>query len=114
MKGELFVRSNAYQKSFEKISEPVLMAPNFDKQFKLYVNTRDMGMGGILLQEDSGGVDYPVCNSRKFDSHHCSYSTVEKETLVLVLSLQHFEVYLSSTIAPVEVFTDHNPLEESQ
>ena len=30
--------------------------------------------------------------------------------MALILSLQHFEVYSSSTIAPVEVFTDHNPL----
>ena len=31
--------------------------------------------------------------------------------MALILSLQHFEVYLSSTVAPVLVFTDHNPLE---
>ena len=115
-KGELFVWSSACQKSFEKIksillSEPVLMAPNFDKQFKLYVDASDIGMGAILLQEDSVGVDHPVCYySKRFDCHQRNYSTVEKETLALVLSLQHFEVYLSSTIAPVEVFTDHNPL----
>ena len=51
-----------------------------------------------------------MCYSKKFDCHQRNYSTVEKETLALVLSLQHFEVYLSSTIAPIEVFTDHNPL----
>ena len=73
--------------------------------------TSDIGMGTVLLQEDSGGVDHPMCYySRKFDSHQHDYSTVEKETLALVLSLQHLEVYLSSTIAPVELFTDHNPL----
>ena len=112
-KGELFVWSNACQKSFEKIksillSEPVLMAP---KQFKLYVDASDIGMGAILLLEDSVGVDHPVCYySKKFGCHQRNYSTVEKETFALVLSLQYFEVYLSSTIAPVEVFTDHNPL----
>ena len=109
-KGELFVWSNACQKSFEKInsillSEPILMAPNFDKQFKLYVDASDIGMGTFLLQEDSVGVDHPVCYySKKFDCHQRNYSTMEMEILALVLSLQHFEVYLSSTIAPVEVF----------
>ena len=114
-KGELFVWSNACQK-FEKIksillSESILMAPNIDKQFKLYVDASDIGMGAVLPQEDSVGVDHPVCYySKKFDCHQHNYLTVEMEILALVLSLQHFEVYLSSTIAPVEGFTDHNPL----
>lgn len=37
--------------------------------------------------------------SKKFTSAQRDYSTVEKEALALVLSVQHFEVYL-----------DHNPL----
>ena len=110
-KGEKFLWSSACQNSFDKVksfllSEPVLMAPNFEKQFKLFVDASDIGMGAVLLQEDSSGVDHPVCYySKKIDSHQCNYSTVEKETLALILSLQHFEVYLSSTTAPVEVFT---------
>ena len=32
------------------------MAPNFEKQFKLYVNASDLGMGAVLLQEVSSGV----------------------------------------------------------
>ncbi len=35
---------------------------------------------------------------------------MEKETLTLILALQHFEVYVTSGQFPVEVFTDHNPL----
>ena len=35
---------------------------------------------------------------------------LRKETLALLLALQHFDVYLGTTVAPVEVFTDHNPL----
>lgn len=74
-KGGGFVWSNACQESFGKlksilISEPVLMAPNFEKQFKLFVDASDMGMGAVLLQEDCSGEDHPVCYySRKFDSH---------------------------------------------
>ena len=73
------------------------------------MDASDIAMGAVLLQEDSVGVDHPVCYySKRFDCHQSNYLTVE--TLALVLSLQHFEVYLSSTIAPVEVLTDHNPL----
>ena len=48
--------------------------------------------------------------SKKFDKHQKNYSTIEKECLALLLSLQHFDVYLSLTLYPVLVFTDHNPL----
>ena len=33
-----------------------------------------------------------------------------KECLSMLLALQHFDVYLYSTVHPVIVFTDHNPL----
>lgn len=48
--------------------------------------------------------------SKKFDKHQRNYSTIEKECLALLLSLQHFDVYLHTTVHPVLVFTDHNPL----
>lgn len=39
-----------------------------------------------------------------------AYSTMEKKPLMLVLAVQFFEVYLSSVLSPVTVYTDHNPL----
>ena len=44
----------------------------------------------------------------KFNKHQLNYSVIEKETLALILALQHFSVYVSCM--PVVVFTDHNPL----
>ena len=38
------------------------------------------------------------------------YSTYEKETLALILALQHFEFYLSSAMYPIEIYPDQNPL----
>ena len=54
------------QNVFDKLnailrSEPLLLAPNFNKQFKLTVDANDVGAGGVLLQEDDSGVDNPVC-----------------------------------------------------
>ena len=67
------------------------MAPNLEKPFKLFMDTSNMGIGSVLLQEDLKVMDHPVCYySRRFNSHQCNYSTVEKEMLALVLSLQHF------------------------
>ena len=61
------------------------MAPNFEKQFKLYVNASNQGMGAVLLQEVSSGVNHPECYySKRFDSPQHNYSTVKKETLALI------------------------------
>ena len=90
---------------------PVLSAPDFNKSFKLFIDASDIAVRDVLLQEDNQGIDHPVCYfSRKFNSHQCNYSTCEKETLALLLSLQHFDIYLRPTIAPIQVYMDHNPL----
>jgi len=87
-KKQKFIWSAVCQTAFEKIKSvlllaPVLVAPDFSKPFKLYVDACDVGVGGVLLQEDRQGIDHPVCYfSRKFDTHQCKYSTCEKETFV--------------------------------
>jgi hypothetical protein len=118
-----FVWTEQCQSAFEKLkamlqNAPVLSAPDFNRPFKLAVDASDVA-GAVLLQEGQGGVDHPICYfSRKFNKHQRNYSTIEttsfpgllKEYLALVLALQHFEVYVSSTSVPLEVFSDHNPL----
>ena len=90
---------------------PVLAAPNFSIPFSLVVDASDLGAGGVLVQTDKDGLEHPVCFfSRKFNAHQRAYSTIEKETLALVLALQHFEVYVGGAAEPVTVYTDHNPL----
>ena len=71
----------------------------------------DVGVGSVLLQKEDNGVDHPVCYfSKKFNKHQKNYSTIEKECLSLILALQHFEVYLASSFAPISIFSDHNHL----
>ena len=111
-----FIWTDNCQKSFEKLkgilkSAPVLLAPSFDKEFKLAIDASDVGAGSVLLQEDHNGVDHPICYySKKVNKHQRNSSTGEKECLSLILALQHFEVYLASSIAPIVILTDHNPL----
>lgn len=63
------------------------------------------------MWDDDDGVGHPMCFfSKKLDSHQQNYSTIEKECLGLLLSLQHFEVYLKGSHFPVVVYTDHNPI----
>ena len=64
-----------------------------------------------MLQEDNNGMDHPVCYIfKKFNKHQKNYSTVEKECSSLILALQHFEVYLTSSSSTIVVFSDYNPL----
>ncbi|KAJ8045955.1 hypothetical protein HOLleu_09080 [Holothuria leucospilota] len=115
-KNEKFDWTDNCQAAFELLkkalmSSPVLIAPDFEKQFKLAVDASDNGIGAVLLQADEHGVDHPVCYySKKFDKHQKNYSTIENETLALILGLQHFDVYLGTTSFPITVYTDHNPL----
>ena len=94
------------QNAFDKLkailrNEAVLLAPNFNKEFKLVVDASDVGAGVVLLQEDDSGVDHPVCYfSKTFNKHQKNFSTVQKECLSLILALQHFEVYLTASSSP--------------
>ena len=47
--------------------------------------------------------------SRKFSSYQINYSVIEKESLALIWALQHFEVYVDSSV-PILIYTDHNPI----
>ena len=92
-------------------SAPVLSAPDFNRPFKIAVEASDVAAGAVLLQEDRDGVDHPVCYfSRKFNQSQQNYPIVEKECLAVILALTHFEVYVSSTMTPLVIYSDHNPL----
>ena len=114
-KSTKFKWNDKCQDAFDRLkailkSAPFLLAPDFDKYFKLAVDASDVGIGAVLLQEDNNGIDHPVCYfSKKFNKHQKNYSTIEKECLALILGIQQFEVYLTSSTSIV-VFSDHNLL----
>lgn len=91
-------------------SGPVLAALDFTRPFKLAVDASDAGIGAVLLQEDSLGVEHPVCYFfKKFNLHQTHCSTIEREALALILALDHFGVYVSSS-QTLLVYTNHNTL----
>ena len=111
-----FVWTDDCQLAFDKVKlllqkSPVLKSPDYEKPFKLIIDSSDVGTGSVLVQEASDGLDHPVSYfSKKFLKYQKNYSVVEKETLGLVLALEHFEVYLGSMPFKIKVYTDHNPL----
>ena len=80
-----FIWINDCQKAFDILKAilkngPVLLAPNFAKEFKLAVYASDTGAGSVLMQKDGNGKDHPVSYfSKKFNKHQKNYSTIEKE-----------------------------------
>ena len=111
-----FVWTDDCQVAFDKVKlllqkSPVLKSPDYEKPFKLIIDSSDVGTGSVLAQEASDGLDHPVSYfSKKFLKYQKNYSVVEKETLGLVLALEHFDVYLGSTPFKIKVYTDYNPL----
>ncbi|XP_076054461.1 uncharacterized protein LOC143033145 [Oratosquilla oratoria] len=105
--------SQMCQESFESLktllsNAPVLRAPNLEKPFTLHVDASDVAGGAVLLQEGEGdSVLHPVGYfSKKFNKHQRNYATVEKEALALLLALDHFRIYIGSTIHPVQKHID--------
>ena len=108
--------SDECQTAFENIktmlsNKPVLKAPDFEQPFCLGVDASETGIGAVMIQADDQKNLHPVSYfSRKLNSFQKSYSAREKELLALLLSVQHFEIYLTASVSPTVVFTDHNPL----
>ena len=65
-KGQEYAWSTNCQDAFMKVksvltSTPVLLIPNFQKQFMLMVDASGIGAGAVLMQYDSSGIDHPIC-----------------------------------------------------
>lgn len=64
-KAKVKLWSSAYQQAFDKVkcglfSPPVLAAPCMDRPLKQRVGETDVGVGALLFQTDSSGVDSPM------------------------------------------------------
>ena len=77
-KSTKFKWNDKCQDAFDRLkailkSAPVLLAPDFNKCFKLAVDASDVGIGAVLLQEDHNGIDHPVCYFSKKTSEKLLY-----------------------------------------
>ena len=91
-------------------SSPVLMSPDFNRDFVLQTDALDRGVGAVLSQIDKEGVEHPVAYySCKLFPREDKYSTVKKECLAIKLGIQNFCIYLLGR--PFTVQTDHRCLE---
>lgn len=113
-KNTKFVFSEKCRKAFEHIKcvltqNPILRGPDFKREFFLATDASESGAGAVLMQEHDG-INHPVAYfSKKFNEAQSKYSTIERELMSVLLSLRHFDIYLSS-MHSVTVYCDHNPL----
>jgi hypothetical protein len=98
-KDQEFVWGDEQQKAFNDIKEymkepPVLVPPQLDKPFKLYVAADTQTIGSALIQEFEGKEIVVAYLSRKLLDPETRYSTAEKLCLCVYYSCTKFRQYL--------------------
>ena len=102
------------EQAFEQLKHLVkksvmLHYPDYSKPFLLRTDASNLGLGAVLLQEDSESRLVPICFiSRSLTKSEQNYSTTEKELLAIVWSLQKLHAYVHGSQLVIE--TDHQPL----
>ena len=94
-KGVPFVWGAAQDAAFDElkrrlISAPLLMLPNFNKQFDIECDASGIGIGGVLMQEGK-----PIAYfSEKLNGAQLNYPVYDKELYALVRVLEVWQHYL--------------------
>ncbi|MBW0535063.1 hypothetical protein O181_074778 [Austropuccinia psidii MF-1] len=104
-------RIKAYEKINKALTEaPLLLMPDWNIPFKLYIDACGDGLGAALHQVqiiDEKPTEGPVCYiSRKIKSTEARYGTSQMECLCLVWALEKLHYYLDGSV--FEVITDWN------
>ncbi|KAJ8020637.1 hypothetical protein HOLleu_40281 [Holothuria leucospilota] len=110
------------EKSFTSLKEllstaPVLIYPNFEKEFVLEIDASLKGLGACLMQKDEKGYLHPVAYAsrglRGAEKNYSDFSSFKIELLGLKWAVaDKFREYLIGT--KCTVFTDNNPLAHLQ
>lgn len=97
-KGQLFVWTSDQEQSFQAlknalITAPVLAVPDFKKPFVVITDASDKGIGAVLQQ---GG--HPIAFvSKALGPKNRGLSTYEKESLAILMVVDHWRPYLQSS-----------------
>jgi hypothetical protein len=98
-KDQKFVWGDEQQKAFDEIKQymkepPVLVPPQLNKPFKLYMAADTQTIGSTLIQEFEGKEWIVAYLSRKLLDPETRYSTAEKLCLCVYYSCTKFRHYL--------------------
>jgi hypothetical protein len=71
------------------VTTPILIFPDWNKDFHAHVDASSIALGSILPQLGEGDIDHPIsCARRKFSITKNKYTIMEREGLVIVYSLE--------------------------
>ena len=74
---------------------PILVTPDWTKEFYVYVDASNVALGSVLSQKDTKKHDHPIYfASRQLVAAEKNYSTTEREALGMIYSVQKFRHYL--------------------
>lgn len=91
------------------ISSPVLSCPDYTKPFEVHTDASNFGVGAMLTQ-NLDGKEHPIAYmSRSFTSAEKNYSITERETLAVLVALEHWRCYIENG-QTFTVYTDHSAL----
>lgn len=91
------------------VSAPVLSCPNFELPFQVHTDASNYGVGAMLTQ-CINGKEHPIAYmSRSLTAPEKNYSITERETLAVLVALEHWRCYLENG-KPFTVYTDHSAL----
>ena len=90
-------------------SAPILVFPDWNKEFHVHVDAYSTMLGVVLAQQGEGNLDHPIVYaSRKLSFAEQNYTMTEREGLVMVCALQNFKYYLLG--GHFNMFADHSTL----
>src|SRR5712672_3716053 len=100
-------------------SEPVIIPPDPDRQFILYVDASQFATGAVLYQPDLERTDHrgnPLLrplgfHSQTFNKAEQNYPIYDRELLAIICGLRNWRHLLRNTAHPILVITNHANLQ---
>ena len=98
--------STAFQTLKHRLTTaPVMIAPDWSKDFELMCDASDYAVGVVLRQRHDKVFHAIYYASKVLNEAQLNYATTEKEMLAIVFALEKFRSYLIGS--RVIIFTDH-------
>ena len=90
------------------VSAPIIVAPEWSKEFELMCDTSDYTVGAVLGQQRDKVFHAIYYASKVLNDAQLNYATIEKEIITIVYALEKFISYLVGS--RVIIFTDHGAI----